>query len=54
MKQITVSEFLDHINDLIYDNPELLSQPLDGLLVYLNGYESDPVAISTDELEAAE
>jgi len=53
MKQITIGEFLDHVNDLVYDNPDLLEMPLDGLYVYLNGYEADPIEISTNEREAA-
>ena len=54
MKQITIGEFLDHVNDLAYDNPDLLDMSLDGLYVYLKGYDAEPIEISTNELEAAE
>jgi hypothetical protein len=54
MKSITIGEFMDHVNDLAYDNPDLLDMPLSGLFVYVNGIDSDPVEISTNELEAAE
>jgi hypothetical protein len=53
MKQITIGEFLNHVNDMAYDNPDLLEMSLDGLYVYINGYDADPIEISTNELEAA-
>jgi hypothetical protein len=50
---ITVGEFMVHIRDLAFDNPDLLNLPLNGLYVYTNGYDEPPVEILTDE-EAAE
>jgi hypothetical protein len=51
-KVISVGDFIDHINDLAYDNPDLLNMDLAGLLVYINGYDADPIEILTDEVTA--
>jgi hypothetical protein len=54
MKEITIGEFLNHVNDLIYDNPDLLDMSLNGLYVYMNGWDGDRIEISTNELECQE
>jgi hypothetical protein len=47
-KMITVREFLNHVNDLAYDNPDLLNMELSGLIVYIKDMDS-PISITTDE-----
>jgi hypothetical protein len=47
-KLITVGDFLNHIQDLSYDNPELLNMELSGLIVYIDDMDS-PISITTDE-----
>lgn len=47
-KMITVGDFLNHIQDLSYDNPDLLDMELSGLIVYIDNMDS-PISITTDE-----